>query len=208
MIPSEYKLPFVVARLIERLEGTRRSFGGDEDDKAAEAFARISEEHLEAAMGEFREVALANGPDAHVDFVQTELRTTFLPRYTRLALKANVAEASGHGLGVMGGVFGRVCFGLLVVLMLWIGARLPVLKWIPVPYLSAYLLPFLLAIPFLPDILGWLHRRKHRAALTAIVADMDLIQERSEDYEPVSRLSIEDIDEAEPLRNRPQKELS
>ena len=201
MIPSEYKLDFIVARLIERLEGTRRSYRHENPEGAESAFARIADEHLEAALGEYREVAMSDHPELHETFIRREVKETFLPRYTRLALEANASEANGFGLGAMGGILGRLLFGLLALGCLLILPKTGFIK----TFLG--LLPFVLALPFLPDLLRFLFQRKHRRELTEIVADMNLIQERIEDYEPVSRLSTEELRGADASKSISEQEL-
>jgi len=187
MIPSEYKLDFVVARLIERLEGTRRSFGPADQEEAEIAFSRIAGEHITAALGEFREVALADDPELHASFIEREVMKTFLPRYLPVALEANRLEASGYGLRLFAGPLGRIVIGFLSLMLLILMPRFKML-WLFYPSL-----PILLTAPFFPDLWGWLNRRKYRRILQEIVADMMTIQSRNDDYEPVSRLRTEEM---------------
>ena len=198
MIPSEYKLDFIVARLIERLEGTRRSFGPRESAEAHTAFERISKEYVAVAMGEFREVALDEQPDLHVIFVEREVQETFLPRYTRLAVQANATESKT----LLGGPVGRLFIGILSLALLILLPRMN-MTWLFYPSV-----PFLLTAPFFPDVVRWLYRRKHRTGLEAIVQDMGTIQSRNNDYEPVSRLRTEEHAEVAVPSAKPNKEMS
>lgn len=177
MIPSEYRLETVVARLAERLDGARRSF----DDEAAleAAFARITDEQLTAAIAEWRALGWNDDPEAHARFLRTEVTGTFLPRYQRAAMAMNRTEADGYGLGAAASPLGRVGLTAVALLVLWFAllrfAELPVV-W-PLILLD-------LALPFLPDVARTLAVRRYRGALEEAIDDMARIQEQALAYAP------------------------
>ena len=178
MITAEYKLDYVVARLIERLEGTRRTFKPDGLDDLQKHFTQIARDYVSTAMNEFREVGLSEQADLHVAFIEREVMQTFLPRYVRLANDANRNESSQYGLRWFGGLAGRLALGGISLASLVLMPRLR-LQGMFYPAL-----PVLLMLPFLPDITRWFYERRHRNALQQIVNDMSVIQESQTDYEP------------------------
>ena len=186
MIISEYKLDFVVARLIERLESTRRSFKNVAEQEMAVAFERIANEHLDAAIGEFREMGMADHPDAHAAFLRREVMNTFLPRYLPMAYDANRAERRGFGLGPLSTPVGRIAIGFIAIFFCIL---LPKLKLLALFYPA---LPFLLMSPFMPDVLRWFFMSKYRRSLKGVIGDMTTIQERIEDYVPKEQLGLTD----------------
>lgn len=171
MIPSDYRLEHVAARLVERLEGARRTYAGD-DERAAAELRRITDEHVAAAVGEYRAMAVED-PERHASFLRRELTDTLLPRYTRLAIAQTALEASHYGLGRLGEPIGRVVFVaadvlLLVFLSRWLGYR---------PMWPVFGLALL--APFLPELLELLYARRYRRELEALVGDMARIQDQA-----------------------------
>ena len=196
MVPTDYRLDYVVARLIERLEGQRPTFA-DAPDKAMEAFERSVRAQLEAAIGEMRGTGWTDEPDKHAAFLEREVMETFLPRYHAIAQKMTEVEAGGYGmgplsepLGRLGLIGGALLFGWLVLLKL---IALPIV-W-PLVLLTA-------AVPFSPDIASLLYRRRHRALLEAIVHDMTRIQDQESTY--LSAQLLEAADEPPLRRPAPQ----
>ena len=179
MVPSEYRLEQVAARLTERLESTRRSYA-DDPERAAAAFERIADEVVENAIAEYRRDGFVDQPERHAELLRAEIHQTFLPRYTRLATRMTAQEESGYGVGPLYGPVARtlllvVGLGLCVLLLRAPGAIW--LKLIP-------MLP-LLAGPFLPDLIAWLARRRYQNQLVDTLTDLRQIQERSGDYAPM-----------------------
>jgi hypothetical protein len=182
MIPSDYRLEQVVARLIERLEGARPSFP-DDPERAAAAFRRTAEEHVEAAIAEFSEVSLTQDPDLHAAFLRREVLETFLPRYHRLATDMTRREERGFGFGPLADPLGRLGLAGFSLLFLWF--VLVRLAWLPVIW-PLVLLD--LSLVFWPDLAASAHRRWYANRLHRVVADMARIQEQSNAYAPPERL--------------------
>jgi len=195
MIPTEYRLEQVVARLIERLDGARRSY--DNPDLMRAEFERIADEHVRGALGEFREVGMVDEPQHHEEFLANEVSETFLPRYLKLAEEMNFAERRGFGMGALAKPLGRIGLVVATLMLVWFlelrFIRLPVI-W-PVMFVT-------LSLPFWPDIAGWLHRRRYLASLQSVLADMSWIQEQAGAYVRPERLGVADEDAIPAARRR------
>ncbi|MFK7930374.1 MAG: hypothetical protein AB8H79_19455 [Myxococcota bacterium] len=176
MIPSEYRLEQVTARLAHRLEGTRRSFVGDKHAAAA-AFERVANEVVDHAIAEFRVDGFVDHPDEHAAFLRSEVMQTFLPRYTRMATEMNQREASGFGLGFLYGTLGRVVLvmaALVMVALLFRSPGSPVFKVLA-------MVPLFIG-PFIPDFVSYFARRRYHRELMASLKDQKLIQDGANDY--------------------------
>lgn len=201
MVPTDYRLEHVCVRLIDRLEGARRSFAGDRDKAGAE-FRRIAGEMVDAAIGEYRAVAV-EPPAEHAEFLQREVIDTFLPRYTRVAVDMTTREQRGYGVGFFANPAGRVVLVALAIAVAALefragGARL---GWIGVGLVAI--------VPFVPDILAALWRRRHQIELQEIVDDMAKIQSQADAYagrrlgtEPVA---TSDVPRVQPTSNKEQR---
>lgn len=177
MIPTEYRLERVVAGLIERLDGMRRSY---EDEAAARAaFARAADEHLDAALADWADLRFSPYADQHGAFLRREVHETFLPRFVKAAHAMTDAERRGFGMGALATPVGRVGLAVLSLLVLWFVLlrleRFPVV-W-PLTVLD-------LGLPFLPDVLRALHQRRYDVDLQGIIGDMARIQEHALAYTP------------------------
>jgi hypothetical protein len=178
MIPSDYRLETVVVALIERLDSARRSF--DDRDTAEQAFREIAEKHVAAVVSEWEALDFQASPERHSEFLRDEVRETFLPRFSRVALSMNEAEASGYGLGWWATTAGRVALvGIALAIFFFV-----LLRFIYVP-MEWPLILVDLAVPFLPDVMAWLEHRRYRGALQELVLDMGRIQEQQLAYVPV-----------------------
>lgn len=175
MIPSEYRLDAVVARLIERLEGTRPTYGADAD-QAHRTFAEIAARHVEAAITEYRDNAVGGDAEAHATFLRREVLETMLPRYTRLAVDMTRAEGRGFGFGPLAGPIGVPV--LLAAAALGFGVLLRFVAW----WETWPLLALDLTLPLWPALVGWLQRRAYRRQLEALVADAERIQDHERGF--------------------------
>lgn len=176
MVPTEYRLEQVTARLVERLEGTRRSYAGS-PSRARQAFHEVAEEVVEDAIGEFTTDGFVDRPERQAALLRREVLRTFLPRYTRLATAMTAREEGGFGLGFLYGPAGRLLLvgGVVVAGLLLL--RMPGAWGVKL----APMVPLILGI-FVPDVLGMLSRRRYRADLLEVLRDMQTIQDRSGDY--------------------------
>ena len=166
MIISEYK-QICGGTLIERLEGTRRSFKSVGDQEMSAAFERIATEHLDAVIGEFREMGMADHPDAHAAFLCREVMDTFFPGMFQWHPRGEPSGAAWICLGPLSTPVGRIAIGFMAIFFCIL---LPKLKLLALFYPA---LPFLLISPFMPDVLRWFlcYRRSYE-----VIDDMTTIQ--------------------------------
>lgn len=174
MIPTDYRLEFVTARLIERLEGTRRSHS--EPEAALSAFERIVEEHVSAALDEAEEYLSPEELAHHGHFLREEIRSTFLPRYHRIATTMTADEERGYGLGAVVRPVGRLVLVAVAVVIFLVLARF---MYTPVVW---PLVVLDLSLPFWPDVVSFLRRRQYKKELTSLLDDMTRIQEQASAY--------------------------
>lgn len=177
MIPRDYRLDEVVARLVERLEATRRSYV--EPEHAGRAFRRTAEEHVQAAIDEYLTVLPGDRAARHqAELLRREVLDTFLPRYERLALARTAQEAAHHGFGPLGTGPGRLALVGIALLVVFGLGRFAGAVWMWPVLLVA------LSMPVWPDVAGALGRRAHLRALQSVVDDMQRIQEQATAYAP------------------------
>lgn len=175
MVPTDYRLDKVCTKLVERLEGIRRSFAGDPDRAAAE-FRRLARQHVEAAIREYRGVAMPDHPRVQASLLRREVLQTFLPRYTRLATEMNQAEEENFGFGAWAEPQGKVILAVLAVLALLTCGRL-----IRVPELWPLDLS-VLVLPFLSDFAAWMYQGRYRRRIEALLDDLARVQDLSHPY--------------------------
>jgi len=183
MVPSDYRLEQIAIRLIHRLEGSRRSYAGDPQRARAE-FRRIAVQHIDAALGEYREVALEDTPEDHEAFVRQEILETLLPRYHRLATAMTASEERHFGLQQLAHPLGRVGLAIATVFLLMFLLRLPLggVVWV--------LVPGALSLPFLPDITSAIARYRYQGSLRSILEDLAAIQDQAAHYVPATHLRV------------------
>jgi len=190
MIPSDYQLDAVAARLVERLEGSRRSWS---DDVLEREVRRVAEEHLASVIADFHDVLPA--ADAHAAFLVREIDATVVPRYVELARKYNASERSNYGFRQLGEPIGRLAVGAAGLIFLW----LVVLRFLWNPEVWP-LIPLVLSMPVWPDIAGLLFRRRATAELQVLVDDLGKVQAQASAYAPAAVGSVDTADEVERAR--------
>ncbi|MCB9662893.1 MAG: hypothetical protein H6732_02180 [Alphaproteobacteria bacterium] len=197
MIPTEYRLEQVSARLAERLDGARRSHPTASELEVVAA--EVAKEHVEAAVDEWMALDLIPDRERHARFLEREVQRTFLPRFVREASAMTGQELSGFGLGWWGTPLGRMALAAAVVGAMWL-----TLRFSP----GSVRFPLLLvelAVPALPLVPAWLARRRYRDALEELVDDMGRIQTQADAYVPAQRAPSADeaATPAEAARTRP-----
>lgn len=169
MIPSDYRLEEVAARLVERLEAVRSSYLGNEHGLAAEA-ERVCKEHLRRLAAEQRELGLVDEP-GHMDFLRRSLFEVFLPRWLRLAEVINRREAGGYGLPALREPAVRLVVGGAALLIL-----IPLARLAFTPTGLVFLL-FVGSVPLWPELLAAVTRRSHQRELADMLSDLRRLQE-------------------------------
>ena len=178
MTVSSYRLDTVAVHLIERLEGTRRSYVGRPDEARA-AFARICDEELDQIVREHDEIMGQPGVGA---VLMREVRETFLPRYARLAQDQNALEDAGYKAWRGGDPIARFVT-TLVALLVTMGMVRLVHHPVALVCFAAVAL-----VPFLPELRRWYYRRQYASLLQEVVDDMARIQDRMDAYGPAAVL--------------------
>ncbi len=183
MIPSDYRLEQVVVGLIERLDSARLSF--DSREEADAGFHRIVDKQLASVIDEWRGLEWNADPEAHAEFLRTEVHETFLPRFTRIATAQSASEADVYGLGWAASPIGRIVL---------IGATLIALRlmlrfiWLPEVW---PLVLVSMALPVLPEIAAWFAARRYHRQVSEIVGDMARIQAQQLAYQPTPASTAE-----------------
>ena len=166
MAPASLRLDSLAILLVERLEASRRSWI-DNPESGQDAIRRIVGEGARAVATECRDVY---GDPTRADRILAEAESTFLPRYTRLALEQNRVEARPFGI-VPGHILPRIGGAFFAFLL----AELVVRR---IPYglgFIAFLLPFVALL--WPELRAWASRRQYVAALQDLVDDMRRIDD-------------------------------
>lgn len=171
MVPPAYRLDTLAALLIARLEPSRRALEGDEAATRA-TFERLVRDAARAVAEECRETL---GDTAQADRLEREAVATFLPRYTRLALAQNAAEARGFGFLFGEGPFARIGATVLALAAAAVLSRV-VHHWTSVLFFVAAAF-----VPFLPEVRTAWSRRGYRARLQELADDMGRIQEAEQE---------------------------
>lgn len=175
MAPSSYRLDTLAALLVARLEATRRAHLED-PAAATEAIARKTRELVAAQAAECRATM---GDEAQARRIEREGVETFLPRYTRVALRQNAVEAKGFGVIFPDHLLGRVGSTVLLFLVALFAMR----AW-PNPFeLLWFLLP--VSAPFLPELRAWSARRRYQAELQELTDDLARLEEAEDRLAPV-----------------------
>lgn len=173
MIPEPFRLEFVARGLIERMDGARRSFTTRQ--QLEEGLRRAAAEQVDSVIASWRDIPFAPTGPAQGAFVRREVLDTLLPRFVDAAWEMNEAERTGFGMGKWATPAGRVGLVGLSLVVAWFGLlrleALPVM-W-PITAID-------LAVPFLPDILAALSRRRYEASLRTILIDMTRIQDHAQ----------------------------
>ncbi len=177
MVPSDFRLDTVCVHLVERLEGSRRSYL-DRPEQALPAFRRIAEELVASAASEAAEYV--DDPD-HPQLLQREVLETFLPRYTRLALEFNELEKRRFGAWRQGDPIARVITtGLAIfgaaVLSRFFPSVLAAVAWL-----------FVVLVATMPELRAAWFKRLYQRDLQAVVDDMARIQDHLDVYSPTER---------------------
>lgn len=202
MIPEPFRLEFVARGLIERMDGARRSFATRQ--QLEEGLRRVAADQVDSVILSWREIPFAPAGPAQGAFVRREVLDTVLPRFVDAAWAMNEAERTGFGMGKWATPAGRVGLVGLSLVVAWFGLlrleALPVM-W-PITAID-------LAVPFLPDILAALSRRRYEADLRAILVDMARIQDHAQPAVPGEALAADAAAQRQPeseadLRSRAQ----
>ncbi len=194
MPPKSYRLDTVAAHLIERLEGSRRSYL-DRPDELEIAARRIAGEALSEVCSEYTEIM---GDDGHPERIRREMLETFLPRWLKLARLQNELEARRFDTWREGDIVFRLAAFLGPLIVALVATRA-----LHSPLVAlAYVVPF--TLPFLPELRAWQAASRYQRALQAIVDDLERIQQQLDAYQP-ALATEESADGASATRESPRQ---
>ncbi|HXX29653.1 MAG TPA: hypothetical protein VEJ89_02925 [Myxococcaceae bacterium] len=180
MYPDRFRLPFLAGVLISAAERVRPGlgpWGPKVETRLREVFA------TELADVRPRFLELFDDP-GYFDRVQETLLGVALPRYLAAAERQTALEQRDYGLWRGGDLIAR---GVYAAVGFAVGLFLVKAPFIPIPTTWDLLaFAFLLGAPFLPEAQVWLLRRRHRAALRAIVDDLRDAEVHRELYQPLA----------------------
>jgi len=178
--PDRFRLPFLAGVLIAAAERVRPGLGPwtpKVEVQLREVFA------TELADVRARFLELFDDP-AYFDRVQETVLQVALPRYLAAAQRQTALEQRDYGLWRGGDLVAR---GVYAAAGFALGLFLVKAPFIPIPTTWDLLaFAFLLAAPFLPDVQVWLLKRRHRAALRAVVDDLRDAEVHRELYQPLA----------------------
>lgn len=180
MYTERYSLPFLAGVLISALE--RRRLGlGPWGEKARAELRALFDAELAAMRSHFFELF---DDRAYWEKVERTLTEVCFTRYCAVAEKQTNLEARDYGLWRGGDLIARAVYaasGLIVGILM---VRLP---FVPIPQTwDLFALATMIGAPFLPDAQVWLHKRKYRKQLEAIVADMRQAEEQLRLYQSLN----------------------
>lgn len=181
MLPEKYSLAAVARHLLALFE-VRRPGISRWDAEAQDRFRAEAEAALRQMEQQCRELGVDDPP--HWERARAVVRDALLPRYARLAEEENAAAARDYGMWRGGDLVARAAFALVGLVL---GAIAVAVPWIPVQEKWVPWALFVLG-PFLPDAYAWWYRRRYRARLDALVADLAREGATLEAYRPLSEL--------------------
>jgi hypothetical protein len=190
MIPTDYQLDAVAARLVERLEGSRRSWT---DDVLEREVRRVADEHLASVAADAQGVL--PGAEGHLAFLRREVEAIVVPRYVDMARRFNASERRNYGFGRLGDPVGRLAVAAAGLVFLW----LVVLRFLWNPEVWP-LIPLVLSLPVWPDLAGILVRRRATAELQALIDDLAKVQAQASAYAPDALGAVDSPAEVERAR--------
>ena len=182
MVPEKYRLAAVGRFLLEQFE-LRRPGIREWSPRAEASLRQEAESELQLMEKQLRELGIE---DLHYwQRVRRALDEILLPRYAAMA-RAEIDLAKRHyGIWRGGDLVARGTFALAGFILGIIAVEIPYIpiyeKWFPA---------LLLVLgPLFPDGVMWLHRRRWRKQLEALVGDLHRASETLETYRPLSELT-------------------
>ena len=182
MVPEKYRLAAVGQFLLEQFELRRPGF--HEWSPALEAGLRQEAEgELQLMEKQLRELGMDD--PAYWQRVRRALDEILLPRYAALAASEIDLAKRDYGIWRGGDLVARATFALAGFVLGIVCVEVP---YIPI---QAKWFPALLLVlgPLFPDAVMWLHRRRWRKKLLALVEDLQRASATLDTYRPLSELT-------------------
>lgn len=177
---ERFSLPVLTQVLVAAAERKRPGLGAWTEEVAAELKATFQAELAELKR-RFFEVF---DDRAYWERAERTLIEVCLPRYLAEAQRFTALERREFGVWRGGDLIARITFALAG---LAVGTFIVKAPFIPIPTTwDALILALGLGAPFLPDAQVWLHQRRYRRRLKAIVDDMADAEAQLQAYAPLS----------------------
>jgi hypothetical protein len=200
MVPEKYRLPAVGRFLLEQFE-LRRPGIREWSPEIEAQLRRDAESELQLMEKQLREMGMDD--PGYWQRVRRALDEILLPRYGALATGEIELARRDYGIWRGGDLIARATFALAGFLLGIVCVEVP---YIPI---QAKWFPALLLVlgPLFPDGVMWLHRRRWRKRLEALVEDLGRASETLDTYRPLSELThalgmSSELAEAPPLPAR------
>lgn len=179
MYTERYSLPFLTGVLISALERRRPGLGAW-SPAVREELKKIFEGELAEMRKRFFELF---DDKSYWERVERALTDTAFIRYCALAEKQTGLEGRDYGLWRGGDILARSAYaagGLAIGILM---VKLP---FIPIPESwDLFAFATMLGAPFIPDVQVWLHKRRYRKGLEAVVKDMKEAEDQLKLYQPL-----------------------
>jgi hypothetical protein len=179
MYTERYSIPFLAGVLISAADRRRPGLGAWNEGLRGE-LRTVFETELAELKRQFLELF---DDRIYWEKVERTLLEVCFPRYCALAQKQTELEQSNYRLWRGGDLVAR---GTYAAAGLFIGILMVKLPFIPIPQtwdLFAFLT--MIGAPFIPELQIWMHRRRYRKGLEAIVADMRDAEQQLRMYQPL-----------------------
>ena len=182
MVPDKYRLAAVGRYLLEQFE-LRRPGLRAWSKEAEESFRQQAEGELLLMEKQLRELGMDDAQ--YWQRVRRALDQILLPRYGALATGEIALAARDYGIWRGGDLVARATFALAGFVLGIVCVEVP---YIPI---QARWFPALLLVlgPLFPDAVMWLHRRRWRKKLLALVEDLQRASATLDTYRPLSELT-------------------
>jgi hypothetical protein len=158
----EYDFGHVVFAVIQECEHRRRGLDDDRADEQLLSIARAKLAQIKAAYDEF------GGSSAYWGTLQTEVLETAMPQYIAAAKQINALERTGWDVYRRGDLAARGLFGLG-------GLLIAGFVKVVVPFIPTIENMFVFAVGaaglIYPDLVRYMHERRHSRTLNRIVSD-------------------------------------
>jgi hypothetical protein len=182
MVPEKYRLAAVGRFLLEQFE-LRRPGIREWSPRVEASLRQQAESELQLMDKQLGELGIED--PRYWQRVRRALDEILIPRYAALARAEIDLAKRDYGIWRGGDLVARATFALAGFILGIICVEVP---YIPI---EAKWFPALLLVlgPFFPDAVMWLHRRRWRRQLEALVVDLHRASETLETYRPLSELT-------------------
>jgi len=182
MVPEKYRLAAVGNFLLEQFELRRPGFR-EWSPSVEAALRKDAEGELQVMEKQLRELGIDDA--GYWQRVRRALDEILVPRYAALASAELELAKRDYGIWRGGDLIARATFALAGFVLGIICVEVP---YIPI---QAKWFPALLLVlgPLFPDAVMWLHRRRWRKKLEALIEDLRHASETLDKYRPLSELT-------------------